>query len=138
MSERSGEAKSPPVSARLFFLCLLAVMAFRLALFFLPYRTLRRWMPPASTTPDSRFYARKVGYHVSLAAAYVPRASCLTQALAGQYVLARSGYAATIKVGVARREGGVAAHAWLLCDGRIVLGGHPAELEQYTPLVELN
>lgn len=45
---------------------------------------------------------------------------CLPQALAGAVLLRRHGYAAEVVVGV--RNEPFAAHAWLVHDGRVVLG----------------
>lgn len=45
---------------------------------------------------------------------------CLPQALAGAVLLRRHGYAAEVVIGV--RNGPFAAHAWLVHDGRVVLG----------------
>ena len=52
----------------------------------------------------------------------IPGASCLTQALALQAMLARAGRACRIEVGVAR-EDEFEAHAWVVCGTEIVLGG---------------
>jgi hypothetical protein len=61
---------------------------------------------------------------VTAVAARVPRASCLTQALAATLLLARHGYAATLRVGVAKNEdGSLRAHAWLESGGETLLGG---------------
>jgi hypothetical protein len=54
----------------------------------------------------------------------VPGATCLTQALAGQYLLARQGSASKISVGIERGTGTqLKAHAWLMSGSHIVLGG---------------
>jgi hypothetical protein len=64
---------------------------------------------------------------VRTAAAYIPRATCLTQALAAKYQLERSGHSARIHIGVAKENGQFRAHAWLECEGEIVLGGGVAD-----------
>ncbi len=74
---------------------------------------------------------------VRIASCYVPRATCLTQALAGQVFLAHYGYPTIVHVGVTKPEGevkGFEAHAWLESDGKVVIG----ESEQpYVPLATL-
>jgi hypothetical protein len=60
---------------------------------------------------------------VRTTAAYIPGASCLTQALAAKYQLARSGLCAGIHIGVAKENGQFLAHAWLECEHKTVLGG---------------
>jgi hypothetical protein len=63
----------------------------------------------------------------------VPGASCLTQALAAQVLLAQSGYDSRVEIGVERNQHGrFQAHAWLVCGDEVVLGG--AEAERYVPL----
>jgi len=61
---------------------------------------------------------------VSRAARRVPRATCLTQAIAASMMLGRRGVPATIRFGAAREpRGRFIAHAWVECQGRIVIGG---------------
>jgi len=67
------------------------------------------------------------------AAARIPGATCLTQALAAKYQLERSGRNAHLYLGVAKDNGRFLAHAWLECDGETVLGGEIAD--RYVPLV---
>jgi hypothetical protein len=61
---------------------------------------------------------------VRAVSSYVPRATCLTQALAGQVLLNHYGYCAHVHVGVTKAEGngGFQAHAWLESDGTVVIG----------------
>jgi hypothetical protein len=62
---------------------------------------------------------------VRAAAAYIPRATCLTQVLAAKYQLERSGRRGRIHIGVAKNKdnGKFLAHAWLECEGETVIGG---------------
>ncbi len=64
---------------------------------------------------------------VRTAAAYIPRATCLTQALAAKYQLECSGRCARIHIGVAKENAQFRAHAWLECEGEVVLGGGVAD-----------
>ncbi|TIV06075.1 MAG: lasso peptide biosynthesis B2 protein, partial [Mesorhizobium sp.] len=71
---------------------------------------------------------------VAAAARLVPGASCLTQALAGQYLLARQGNASKISIGIERGTGSeLRAHAWLMSGNHIVLGG---SINGFTHLVD--
>jgi hypothetical protein len=45
---------------------------------------------------------------------------CLPQALCLRRLLGRHGIAAELKIGVARQDGELAAHAWVECEGRPV------------------
>jgi hypothetical protein len=67
----------------------------------------------------------------------VPGASCLTQAMALQYLLARAGHASELFVGVRQDEAGAfQAHAWLACNARTVLGAAGTRLEDFTMLAQ--
>jgi hypothetical protein len=61
---------------------------------------------------------------VKVVSRYVPGATCLTQALAAQALLAQSGFPSQVEIGVAK-DGlrRLQAHAWLVCQGQVVLGG---------------
>ncbi|MGH7950042.1 MAG: lasso peptide biosynthesis B2 protein [Candidatus Binataceae bacterium] len=59
-------------------------------------------------------------------------ANCLLRALAGEVLLGRFGYQCELRFGANHDDPrGLAAHAWLECDGEIVLG--ELEAPAYTP-----
>jgi hypothetical protein len=65
----------------------------------------------------------RVVWSVEAASRRIPRATCLTQALAAATLLANNGHAAVLRVGVAKNDdGSLRAHAWVESDGRTVLG----------------
>lgn len=105
--------------------CLLVVATVRLGLTLLSYNRVRSLV----TRLDARQCAsmgelRRVAWGVAAAARFVPYATCLTQALSGQYILARQGNESTIRIGIERGTGEqLKAHAWLVSDNHIVLGG---------------
>ena len=83
----------------------------------------------------SREELYQVGWAVRNAARLVPRASCLTQALAAQRILSRSKFRSEIKIGVVVDIcGRLRAHAWLVSGGCIVVGGTPDQVGQFTEL----
>jgi len=48
----------------------------------------------------------------------------LAQALAIQVLLERRGYPTQLRIGFTRSKGGqMSAHAWVECEGRVVIGG---------------
>ncbi len=112
---------------------LLLLWACRLGLWLLPFKTLRGLLAkisffskcdPAKT--DTIIWAVAVGSR------YVPAATCLTQALAGQVLLNRHDAPALLCIGVAKDEQGVfQAHAWVESQGRILMGNSP-DLRRYT------
>jgi len=59
---------------------------------------------------------------VMAASRYVPRATCLVQALAGYILFSKYGYNPSIKIGVLTENGEFEAHAWLEHGEKVVLG----------------
>ena len=53
---------------------------------------------------------------------FVPRATCLTQALAALLLLHRYGHDAQLRLGVRAADGRLRAHAWLERERKIILG----------------
>jgi hypothetical protein len=67
-----------------------------------------------------------LAWAVRAASRRVPRASCLTQALALEGLLAEFGQQGVVRIGVARGpDGTFEAHAWLEHDGRVLIGEVP-------------
>jgi hypothetical protein len=65
--------------------------------------------------------------------------TCLVEALATQVMLATQDHPAQLHFGVKRDEsGGVLAHAWVECGGRVVIGGAVRDAERYVPLAALD
>lgn len=124
----------------LLFACVPVVAATRLGLTLLSYNRLKRWLPDgdgARLASDEE--VRRLAWSVRNAARVVPGATCLTQALAAQFLLARSGRRSQIQIGVAQDSGGqVVAHAWLISNGHVVIGGSQGELQRYKFLAELD
>lgn len=76
--------------------------------------------------PPPRAALAEVAWSVRNAARLVPGATCLTQASAGQLLLARRGLTSTIRLSVPAQSatpGRLAPHAWLMAGDIIVLGG---------------
>jgi hypothetical protein len=120
--------------------CLPVVAVTKLGLVILSYRTLKQWIPdrvPAGHATIDQL--RRTAWGVRNAARLVPGATCLTQALAAQFLLARAGHRSQIRIGVAKDpDGRFLAHAWLMSDGRVLLGGTSRELQRYTALADLD
>ena len=120
----------------------LLVGTIRLALSFLSFRTLQRALarlgqPSGTTGGTSARSADRLVWAIRRASLCVPGATCLTQALAAQVLLARHGHQAQLRIGVARDPAQrLEAHAWLEQDGRVLLGAD--EGRSYTPLQGLD
>jgi hypothetical protein len=81
----------------------------------------------AAPAPPARAALAEVGWSVAAAARAVPGASCLTQALAGQALLARRGIGSRIEVSLPDGAGGFRPHAWLIAGDVVILGGTAAD-----------
>lgn len=87
----------------------------------------RRAVPAAR-----RHAAGRIAWAVRAAARHVPGATCLPQALAAQFMLARHGHPARLRIGVATGQGRLAGHAWVEGDRVILIGGD--DVTRYAPL----
>ena len=67
----------------------------------------------------------KVSWAVAAAANNVPwRSDCFPQTIAASKILRKYGHGSTIHLGVERTsDDKIAGHAWLTCDGTVVVGG---------------
>lgn len=109
---------------------LMTLAGVRLALRVVPVDRLRR--PVGRARPHAR-PAERIAWAVRAASRRLPGTTCLASALAAQRLLARDGRDCQLTIGVARNERGLAAHAWVVCDGVTLVGGE--ESIAYTPLV---
>jgi len=119
--------------------CAWVVVAVRIGLTFLSYRSVITLL--GKRVPSFRqghLEAQHVVWAVSKVAKLVPHATCLTQALAAQMLLSKAGHSSSLRIGVAADEKGrFSAHAWLLSEERVLLGGPPQRLARYTTLTDL-
>lgn len=108
----------------------LAVAALRVLLWILPYRTVVGLVQGTAMPSRGRVAPPDTAERIALAVArvgrWVPRATCLVQALAGEWLIVRAGAPVALQYGIARSERGVEAHAWLESGGRIILGAEEA------------
>ena len=105
------------------------VVAVRLALWIVPSRVTVRFLSRIGATHDSKDHGvptmiLPVLWAVEAVSKVVPRATCLTQAIAAKLLLRWFGQDAQFCLGVAQTaDGAFRAHAWLERDGHPVLGG---------------
>lgn len=114
---------------------------FRIALWIIPFRVLKRLAITLAgdlkeTRGNAQISVRKVAWAIDRGRRRVPYASCLTQALAAQVLMGRYGYAAEIHIGVMRdASNAFAAHAWVMSQGEVLVGGEG--VESYRPIAVL-
>jgi hypothetical protein len=123
---------------RRFLVALPVVATVRAALWILPFGKLRPAIArlvgrPSGVPARSPTEADRIAWSVGSAARFVPKATCLTQALAGEVLLRRAGYPADVRIGVAKDSSGrLEAHAWVESGGRVMIGDH--DLHRFTTL----
>jgi hypothetical protein len=120
--------------------CALALAGIRLGLSVFSYNTLRHWLATTTCpTAAGELVEKRVAWGIDTAARVIPGATCLTKAFAAQWLLARAGYRSQMRIGVAKDDRGqFIAHAWLISDGRIVVGGSSDDLQRYVSLTDLS
>jgi hypothetical protein len=116
------------------------VAGVRVALWTMPFRWVRFVLGGRrAVSPNLEVIrVKRLAWAVQAAARRIPGASCLTQALALQYLLARAGESAEVHIGVAKDGArGFEAHAWLEHRGSILVGDN-GELERYAPILAVS
>lgn len=111
----------------------------RIALAVLPYRNVRRAIAASGERfPERRMhliaYETEMVWAIERVGRYVVgKKPCLPQALALQWFLRRKGIVTSLHIGVKKDDTkGIAAHAWLEKNGRVLIGGSdsPADFER--------
>lgn len=105
------------------------VLRIRVALWLLPWRRVMAMVEPSRLIGPGVSVDR-LERAVRFASRLVPRATCLTQALALNHLLARHGHASTVQIGVRNDDGRFAAHAWVEWSGGPLLSS-ATELTRY-------
>jgi Transglutaminase-like superfamily len=138
-----GEHGSDPLVRVLSLLLAFAVVAHtRIALSVLPSRfVLRIVRRLADLAPLGSWAGRpapeRIAWAICAVSRVVPRATCLTQAVAGKLLLRHYGFDSRLCLGVAKTStGAFVAHAWIERERRILIGG--AESAAFSPLPPLS
>jgi hypothetical protein len=130
--------RRPLPELRLFAAAAALLPVIRLLLLVAPFEAIHRrtraTRAPAAPARDDGVIA-SVAWSVAAAARRIPFATCLSQALAVQFLLARRGIESTLWLGARRTEvGRFSAHAWVQCGGRFVIGGPTEGFSLFPPL----
>jgi hypothetical protein len=115
---------------KLLFLQAMLVLAFvTLGLRAFPWLKLQRlllklanWHGPSAVR--RRVSLRSISRSIRAASHYIPKATCLPQALTAQHLLIWNSYPADFQIGVAKDANGkLEAHAWVTSQNKIIVGG---------------
>lgn len=115
---------------RLLLRAAMLVALVRLALWVVPFR--RLWLVTRKSELRPRLNAgasppERIAWAVAAVSRYIPKATCLTQALAAKMLLQRAGHCASLRIGVAQEDGReFKAHAWVELEGKALVGGTQA------------
>ena len=118
------------------------LIGMRLALWLLAFPSLMRLVERLNHSrgevlATDPLLVEKIAWAVQASARYIPKATCLTQALAAQTLLRRRGFQADLHIGVARDSSKqFQAHAWIVSDGKVIIGR--GEHENYVPFDSLD
>ncbi len=98
----------------------LRLLSFKRLLGLLGRRSLKR---PDETSAARGLSLPRLQRLVEVAGRYAPvEPTCLKSALVLSWFLQEQGIAAALRIGVSRRDGAFAAHAWLEQDGQVIHG----------------
>ena len=115
------------------------VFAIRVGLTLLPFSTLQKLLAKITKKNidrdrQGRPSIDQLAWSVAAVSHFVPKATCLVQALAIQVLLLREGYPANLQIGVTKGDRGeLQAHAWVENEGKVINVG--SEVGQYEPLL---
>jgi Transglutaminase-like superfamily len=99
-----------------------------------PFARVERWLSPRLSVPAAEPAVGRLVWATAAAARHhLYPMRCLPQALCLRWLLGRHGIESTLRIGVSRQDGGLAAHAWLERQGRPV-GEDRGVGERFAPL----
>ncbi|MEO1671802.1 MAG: lasso peptide biosynthesis B2 protein [Cyanobacteria bacterium J06631_2] len=106
----------------------------RLGLKFVSLKTLRQQLAKVSlfSAPDKPLSVYKIIWSITTASSYMPQVKCLARGLAAQTLLQQQGYTPILRIGVTKGANQMfAAHAWVECKGKVVMGGIGNSIRKY-------
>ena len=97
------------------------------------FKTRLREQQVGIPSTSHRYSAEQITMAVDRASRFVPGWTCLVSAIAAHQILLENGWPAVVRLGVLNaRDSAIKAHAWVECDGRILVGASGAV--GYVPL----
>lgn len=120
----------------LFILCLAVVFLVRIGLYATTMRRLRGFLVrDVEGDPDNPVRLKIIMHNVESAAHFVPRATCMTQAISGQAIASWFGIPTSLHLGARQeKDASVLFHAWLVWRDAVVLGGDDTSVTSFASL----
>jgi hypothetical protein len=138
MSRLEAFRTLPPPERKCWLQCLCLLWIVRLGLSLVSFATCQHQLNKVISRPNPHcrslgIPAERAAWCIQSASRWVWRTTCLVQAYALQWVLARHGILVQVRIGVKRATSGkMEAHAWVESEGKVLLGDH--DLESFQPL----
>jgi hypothetical protein len=132
-----------PAAERGFFVSALAsLVGVRIALLFWPVQRVIRatdtmkcgWLDGYASQTGLQNAAKRIAQAGRLCGG---GSTCLSEAIAARFLLARAGFPSELRIGVRKTGGKFEAHAWLECPDNIVIGNPSPEGKQYSRMPAL-
>lgn len=99
------------------------LLAVRIGLRILPFAAMQRKLARRSMPGEKDEQpVDRVAWAVKAVARRVPGTTCLVEALVVDSMLRRHGHTPTFRIGVREGRSSLEAHAWVECDGTVVIG----------------
>ncbi|CEA12627.1 lasso peptide biosynthesis B2 protein [Methanobacterium formicicum] len=109
------------------------VIRIRITLWLFPFPSVQRKVQKRASkyhpTTEHVVSMARLRTMIMVSSRYIPRATCLVQALAGYILFSKYGYQPSIKIGVSTLNGEFEAHAWLEQGDLVVLGESEKEFK---------
>ena len=127
---------------RVFVASIVAMGVIRLALAAAPLKNVISWINSDQGRRGRRELAQldiqRAARRIAQAAAYCPLpTTCLSRTLAAHMIMSRLGFVSVPRIGISTADGNFEAHAWLECQGGIVIGQKSPEGKAFTPVPSL-
>lgn len=118
--------------------CWCLVLVIRIFLSITSYKTILKQIQSVRRSPKNNRHPLLFVRAVKRASRFVPKASCLTQALAVKWLMARANQDCTLRIGVSPDpKTGMKAHAWVIHDGAVIIGGDEENFSTFRPITDL-
>ncbi len=123
---------------RILWIAFRVLLIVRIRLTFRSYHDVVRWSERHARPLNFPIQLPVLVWSITHCSRLIPRASCLTQALALRFIMMRMGEDCVVRIGVRTTKARpFDAHAWVIHRDRVLIGGNEEDLQTFTRLVDL-